>query len=180
MRIHQKNSVAVVVDIQERLFPHIYEHKELEQNCQILLSGLQILDIPLIVTEQYPKGLGPTIESIQSVVSAYEAIDKMTFSCCADEKFIKILKKFGRHNVILCGIEAHVCVLQTAIDLREMGYQPVVVVDCVSSRKLKDKEVALKRMQQENVLLTSYESILFELCTVAGTDTFKAISRLVK
>jgi len=180
MRIHKNNSVAIIVDIQDRLFPHIYEHKELEQNCQILISGFQVLNIPLVVTEQYPKGLGPTIDSIQSVLSSYEPFEKMTFSCCADQEFAKQLKQFGRHNAILCGIEAHVCVLQTAIDLKEMGFQPVVVADCVSSRNLKDKEIALTRMQQENVLLTSYESILFELCTVAGTDTFKAISRLVK
>jgi len=180
MRIHQNNSVIVVVEMQERLFPHIHEHRTLEHNCKILLSGFQVLKIPLLLTEQYPKGLGNTIQSIQSVLTIYEPIEKMTFSCCAEKKFTRRLTDLGRHNVILCGIESHVCVLQTTLDLSEMGYQPVVVVDCVSSRKPEDKEIALKRMQQENVLLTSYESILFELCSVAGTDVFKVISGLVK
>lgn len=180
MRIRQSNCLLVVVDMQERLFPHISGYKELERNCRILLSGMQILDIPLIVTEQYPQGLGRTIQSVQSALPAYEPIEKMTFSCCADSQFTDNLGRIGRHDIILCGIEAHVCVLQTALDLKEMGYQPVVVSDCVSSRKLQDKEIALKRMIQENVLLSGYESILFELCAVSGTETFKAISRLVK
>jgi nicotinamidase-related amidase len=180
MRLYLNNTVFVVVDIQERLFPHIHEHLMLEQNCHKLLSGVRILEAPLIVTEQYPKGLGPTISSIQSELSEIKPIEKITFSCCANEEFTGTLKNLGRHNVILCGIEAHVCVLQTAIDLKEMGFQPVVVVDCISSRRQKDKEVALIRLQQENVLITNYESVLFELCSVAGTDTFKAISHLVK
>lgn len=180
MRILAKSTVALVIDIQEKLFPHIDEYKQLEKNCLILLPGLRELQIPLIVTEQYRKGLGPTLNSIRKIVKNFNPIEKLSFSCCGDQHFLETLKKHGKRNVIICGIESHVCVLQTVIDLVERGYQPVVVEDCVSSRKKSDKDIAIRRMQREGAILTSYESILFELCQVAGTDQFKAISKLVK
>ena len=104
----------------------------------------------------------------------------MAFSCCDDTGFMNELKTFGKKNVIIAGIESHVCVLQTTIDLLENNYQPIVVEDCVSSRTLNNKNMAIERMRQEGAIITTYESILFELCRFSGTDAFKAISKLVK
>jgi nicotinamidase-related amidase len=180
MRINVKDSLAVVIDIQERLFPHIYQHQKLERNCMILVSGFRELAVPLLVTEQYSKGLGQTIESVKSSLPEYNPLEKMSFSCCGNAAFMDVLKRYNRRNIILCGIEAHVCVLQTAVDLKQTGFQPILVADCTSSRRESDKHIALNRLQQEGVLMTSYESILFELCSESGTPTFKAISNLVK
>lgn len=180
MRIPKEDTAAVVVDVQERLFPHIYDHEQLEQNLVKLIQGVKILGLPLIVTQQYTRGLGPTIPAVAEAVGEFTPLEKLTFSCCGDQGFMDAVKALGRKHILLMGIEAHVCVLQTALDLLEQGFQPVVIEDCISSRRLNDKRVALRRMIQEGVMLSTYESILFELCMVAGTDQFKAISRLVK
>ena len=180
MRILPEDTAALVIDIQEKLLPHIDNHQELIKNCQTLLSGLTILDIPIVITEQYPKGLGPTVTAISQLIPEFKPIEKLSFSCCGNDHFLKTLHTLGKRNISVCGIEAHVCVLQTVIDLIERGYHPVLIEDCVSSRKPSDREIALKRLARERAIITTYESILFELCQVAGTDEFKAISKLVK
>lgn len=180
MRIVQEHSAGVVIDIQERLLPHIYEHEQLVKNTGILIEGLKALGIPLLITEQYRKGLGETVPGIRQHFDPFDPMEKTAFSCCDDPHFILKLNNLSKKNVIICGIEAHVCVLQTVIDLLEDGFQPVVVNDCISSRKLSDKLIAVKRMQQEGAIITSYESILFEMARVSGNETFKTISRLVR
>ena len=180
MRIFSNNTVALVIDIQEKLFPHIDNHDRMLRNSEILLAGLQVLGIPVIVTEQYPKGLGSTINEIRNLITDFHPIEKLSFSCCGEENFLKTVQGYGKRNIVILGIETHVCVLQTVMDLIERGYQPVIIEDCVSSRKPSDREIALKRMAREGVIITTYESILFELCEVAGTDQFKQISKLVK
>ncbi len=180
MRILRANTIALVIDIQEKLFPHIDNHAALEKNCRILIQGLRILDIPMILTEQYPKGLGSTIAPLKILLGDIPPIEKMSFSCCGEEIVLAKLKGAERRNVLVFGIEAHVCILQTILDLPEHGFQPVVLEDCISSRKATDKKSALRRMEQTGVIFSSYESLLFELCQTAGTDEFKAISRLVK
>lgn len=176
MRIEAKDAVAVVVDYQERLMPVMYEKEKLLKNTAILLKGLKELDIPIVVTQQYTKGLGPTVKEIEDVLGEYEPLEKITFSSFDTVKESIQGKKF----VIVCGIEAHICVLQTLIDLKENGYVPVLVEDCLSSRTLHNKQIALERAKQEGVILTTYESILFELLEKAGTDTFKKIQALIK
>jgi len=180
MRITTEKSVGLVIDIQERLFPHIAGNEELLERTRILLSGLNLLGIPLLATEQYRKGLGETLPVIKEYIPADTAVEKMAFSCCDEPMFMKLLEQAGVKNIIICGIETHVCVLQTTVDLLEKGFQPVIVEDCVSSRKLNDKHVAIERMRAEGALISTSESILFELARVSGTDTFKAISKLVK
>lgn len=152
----------------------------LEQNLITLTAGFKALEIPFLVTEQYPKGLGFTILPLRRVFGDDPPIEKMAFSCCDEPQFANTLSVTGKKHVILCGIETHVCVLQTALDLLQAGYQPVVLEDCVSSRKLSDKHIAIERMRQEGVIISSLESILFELTRFSGTETFKAISKLVK
>ena len=180
MRILPTETAAVVIDIQERLFPHIFEHEILNHNCQILSEGLRILNIPSILTEQYSKGLGKTIPSIINRISDYNPIEKLSFSCCGSDEFKKKLKQIGKVNILIFGIEAHVCVLQTVLDLLALRYRPCVIEDCVSSRKLQDKVIAIERMRNSGAIISSFESILFELCQTAGNEQFKAISKLVK
>ncbi|MBK3517974.1 hydrolase [Carboxylicivirga marina] len=180
MRLLKENVIGVVVDIQERLFPHINEHEQLENNTKILVQGLKALEVPFLVTEQYKKGLGDTIEGIETFVKEDPHFEKMAFSCCDDPKFMEALETSTKRTVILAGMETHICMLQTAIDLRERGFTPVIVEDCVSSRTTENKRIALERLRHEGVIVSSYESILFELCRIAGSDAFKTISKLVK
>ena len=180
MRIKKEDTIAVVIDVQKRLYPFISENEKLTENIVRLIKGLKAIGIELLVTVQYTKGLGETIEPVSEALGEFNAMEKMSFSCCGDNNFIEAVKKSGKKNVIICGIESHVCVLQTVIDLVENGYKPVLIEDCVSSRSLNDKKIAVERMRQEGAIISTYESILFELLAVSGTDTFKEISKIVK
>jgi nicotinamidase-related amidase len=180
MRIKASKCTGLVIDIQDRLFPVMHDKDELLNRVLILVDGLKILNIPILVTEQYPKGLGATLDPLAAALDHSEVIEKLCFSCCGEPSFISALGKQGKLMVIICGIEAHVCVLQTVIDLVEKGYSPMVVADCISSRNPDDKAVAIERMRHEGALITTSESLLFELMVEAGTTQFKSISRLVK
>ncbi len=180
MRITKENTIGLVVDIQERLFPAMHEKEALLRNCQILIRGLTELQLPLVVTQQYTKGLGETIPEIKSVLPEFSFIEKRDFSCCDEPSVIEKLKELEAQNIIICGIESHVCVLQTAVDLKEAGFNPVVVMDCVSSRNKDSIEIAKERFRHEGILMTSYEAILFELTRSSAAPEFKGISKLVK
>jgi len=180
MRILREESVLLLVDLQEKLFPHIAEKEDLLKKTAILIQGIKTLNIPRIVTEQYPKGLGKTIPEIGVLAKDVTPLEKISFSCMDDQNIRRQLKSLGRRYVILAGIEAHVCILQTAVDLNQQGYTPVIVTDCISSRNIQSKETALQRFMQEGIILSSAESILFELLRYAGSEEFKNISRLVK
>lgn len=180
MRIQRNHAIAIVVDIQERLFPHIHQHDELAQRCEMLIRGLRILDVPLVVTQQYTKGLGPTLSSIGEALGRYQPHEKLTFSVVGNPDVeAQILGSHG-HHVIVFGIETHVCVLQSVLDILAQGRQAIVVEDCVSSRRANDKHVAIERMRSAGAVITTAESLLFELLEEAGSDTFKRISALVK
>jgi nicotinamidase-related amidase len=170
----------LVIDIQERLVPVMEESEQFVENCGKLIQGLQILGLPLLVTQQYTKGLGETVEEIKSVIKDFYFIEKKDFSCFDEPMVAEKLALLGIQNVIICGIESHVCVLQTAIDLKEAGYTPVVVMDCVSSRSFDTVDLAMERFRHEGILMTSMESILFELTRSASAPEFKEISKLVK
>jgi nicotinamidase-related amidase len=180
MRILREQTAGLVIDIQERLFPFISGNETLAQNAAILIKGLQVLEIPIVVTEQYTKGLGPTIQPVQQLFTGTQPIEKLAFSCCDEPAFMKHLQSLNKKFIIITGIESHVCVLQTTVDLLENGFVPVVVEDCISSRRLNDKILAVKRMRNLGAVITTYESILFELLRYSGSDEFRAISKLVK
>jgi nicotinamidase-related amidase len=180
MRILREESAAVVVDIQERLLPHIHEGDILLRNCQKLIEGLQVLSVPLLVTQQYTRGLGQTVQPISQLFPVFRPIEKISFSCSGEPAFENELAGTGKTYIILCGIESHVCVMQTCLDLLDSGKKVVVVEDCVSSRKPDDKRISIERMRQEGARITTVESLLFELSRVAGNETFKSISRIVK
>jgi nicotinamidase-related amidase len=180
MRISRNETAAIVVDIQERLFPVMWEKEKLLKNCQTLIAGLHQLHVPVVVTQQYTKGLGETVEGVKSAFPDFEYIEKRDFSCCDEPGVTAKLASLQVKNVLVCGIEAHVCVLQTAIDLKEQGYNPVVVADCISSRTPDNLDIAKERFRYEGILMTSVESILFELTRSSASPDFKAISALVK
>lgn len=180
MRIHADETIGLIIDIQEKLFSHMHEKDNLMKRVSILIQGLQFLEVPLLVTEQYTRGLGYTIDPVKNLFHGFNAIEKISFSCCDEPLFNDQLKWLQKKYVIIAGIEAHVCVMQTMEDLMEQGLKPVIVEDCISSRKLSDKETAIARMRQDGAIITTSESILFELCRHAGNERFKAISGLVK
>lgn len=180
MRIEKVNTIAVVIDIQERLFPVMDQQVELIKSCKILIEGLQELKIELLATQQYTKGLGDTLPELKELMANFSPIEKTSFSCYDEPAFVEALDDSNAKNVIICGIEAHVCVLQTAVDLKQAGYNPIVVLDCISSRSAANKALAVERFRHEGIMVTGYESLLFELTRGAKAPEFKAISKLVK
>lgn len=180
MRITKENTSALFIDFQERLFPVMNEKETLLKNTKILIEGLSILGMPTAFTQQYTKGLGETIDELRSHVPCFEAFEKSDFSCFGADQYMDFLLQHQSKTIILCGIEAHVCVLQTAVDLKEAGYHPIVVTDCISSRTAASTEIALDRFRFENIMMASCESILFELTRSAKAAEFRAISKLVK
>lgn len=180
MRIEAEETLGIIIDIQERLFPHMHEKEDLLKRISILIQGFQLLEVPIVVTEQYTRGLGYTIDPVKNLFHGFNAIEKISFSCCDEPLFNDQLKWFNRKFIVIAGIETHVCVLQTIEDLLELGLTPVIVEDCVSSRRLSDKQVAIARMRQDGAIITTSESLLLELCRHAGNERFKAISGIIK
>ena len=180
MRILKDDALLVVVDVQEKLFPHMTNNQALSDKLVQLIKGIYLLEIPVLVTEQYVKGLGPTIPALLEVLGDTQRLEKLSFSCHDDPAFKQAVKDSGKKVILVCGIESHVCIQQTLLDLQEDGYIPVLIVDAVTSRKPSDMKISLKRIQQEGIRMASVESILFELTRYAGTDTFRSLSKLVK
>lgn len=180
MKLVVEDTMAVVVDIQKKLLPEMHEKDELVKNASILIQGLKAMYIPMLVTQQYTNGLGHTVEDIKLALGDFEFTEKMSFSCCGEHDFLSKIKTQRKENVLLLGIETHVCILQTALDLIDLGFIPVIVEDCTSSRNPNDKKIAMERLKQEGAMVTTYESILFELCQTADSAEFKTISKLIK
>lgn len=175
-----ENTLLVVIDFQERLFPAMHEKENLLRQVKKLLQGAKVLEIPVILTEQYPKGLGPTIPEVAELLADVTPIEKTCFSCCDSEAFRNALEATGRKQVLICGIEAHICVYQTAVALKQADYEVQVVSDCVSSRDPENKIVSLFKLGSSGISPTTLELALFELLKVAGGEKFKQISNIVK
>lgn len=180
MRIKRDKVLTLIIDNQVRLLPSIFNSEQMLQNTRTFLSGLNFLNIPMLITQQYTKGLGMSEESMFLHSGVMEYMDKRTFSCWADPDIRRKIQESGCSQIILCGIETHICVLQTALDLLEAGYQVVLVEDCVSSRKSSDRETAINRMRQDGVVITSFESLLFELMETSLCPEFKEVQNLIK
>ena len=176
---NRKSTALLVIDIQERLMPVIFENEAVFSNANKLLRGAEILSLKTIVTEQYPKGLGNTCKEIQ-LPENQEVTEKVCFSCMKSETVLSKLKESNITDIVICGAEAHICVLKTALEAIENGFNVHVVADAVSSRTLQNKSLALERMRQSGAYIVSTEMILFMLIDEAGTDEFKAISKLIK
>lgn len=180
MLLQAENTSAIVIDVQERLMPVMSDKEVLEKNICTLIRGLKTLDIPMVVTQQYTKGIGMTIPSVREALESDDYFDKKSFSCYGDPAVKEAVDKLGRKEVLVFGIEAHICVLQTCLELAENGYTPILVTDCVSSRRLSDKETGIRRAIQEGIRVTTCESVLFELIRGAYHPDFKVISKLIK
>ena len=176
----KENAVLVVIDIQEKLYPHVENRKDMRKNVVKLIRFCRALGIPIILSEQYPKGLGPTIDELKEVLDKYEPESKTSFSCCGIPEFEEKLKASGRKLAIITGIETHVCVFQTTRDLLEKGYGVHVLADAVSSRSKTDKKIGLKRMMGLGAVISSTEMFMFEVLKEAGTPEFKKVAPLLK
>lgn len=177
--LKRDDTVFVLVDLQEKLIPAIHERTKLVGSISRLVRGMAALDIPMLWAEQNPDGLGPTVPEIAALMPG-EAISKLSFSCCGEPRFVSALGAVGRRQVVLAGIEAHVCVQQTAADLLADDYEVHVVADAVSSRTPENKGIGLDRARDEGALITSVECALFELLGVAEGAEFKEILKIVK
>jgi len=175
-----QNSCLVVVDVQGKLAQLMHDKDVLFRNIQILIHAAHILDIPILWCQQCPNALGPTIPEIAQLLADHEPINKSAFSCCGVEDFNSELNKSARNQILLCGIETHVCIYQTAIDLLRKGFEVNVIADAVSSRALENKQIALQRMAVENANLYCTEMALFELLRTAEHPRFRDIVKLIK
>jgi nicotinamidase-related amidase len=173
-------AVLVIIDVQEKLARVIHEKEILVSNLQKLVKGMAVLEVPVIVTEQYPQGLGPTVSEIVSLLPDVSPISKTAFSCWDEEKFVTKLKALHRTQVMVSGIEGHICVYQTASDLVANGYETYAVTDTITSRTPENRQLSFEMMKQAGAHLTGTETVLFELLKVAQGDKFKKISQIVK
>jgi nicotinamidase-related amidase len=170
----------VVVDVQGRLAQLMHDKQALFKNIRILIEASGILEIPLIWCQQVPESLGPTVLEIAGLLGAVEPINKASFSCCGRERFNDTLAGLGRKQVLLCGIEAHVCICQTALDLLGKGLEVYVIADAVSSRSADNKQVALNRMAASGATISSVEMAVFELLKTAEHPKFREVAKLIK
>jgi len=173
-------TVFVLVDVQGKLARIVHDSKALIENLRKLISCLRILDVPIIWLEQYPEGLGPTVEEVAEQLDGLAPIPKMTFSACKTEAFMNALLATKRQKVLIAGIETHICVYQTAADLKETNYDVQVVEDAVSSRTLANKQLGLKKMKALGILGTSVEMAIYELVESADEKAFKQILKIIK
>jgi len=169
-----------VVDVQGRLAQLMADRDSLFQNIRILIQAARILEIPILWCQQAPEALGPTVPEIAELLTGLEPMNKASFSCCGDERFTAELNALGKEKILLCGIEAHVCIYQTALDLMEGGLDITIVADAVSSRTAQNRQLALTCLAAEGAHISSTEMTLFELLRTAKHPQFKQIARLVK
>lgn len=177
MLLKKEKSGLVLVDVQEKLTPHVLNSDALIERCQWVIRLAKELAVPIVVSEQYPRGLGHTVEPLQKMIPDVSCVEKVTFSCYREPSFVSHWKTMGKQQVVIVGIETHVCVLQTAMDMGGAGLDVFVVVDAVSSRHELDHKYGLKRMKQAGINLITSEMVFFEWVGQAGTPEFKSLSQ---
>jgi nicotinamidase-related amidase len=178
--LEKENAVLLIVDIQERLAAVMGQKDQVVRNNQHLVELAKMIDIPVVVTEQYPKGLGRTLPELQATLPYYRPVEKMTFDCCGQPTFLAELKDNNRNTVILTGMETHICVLQTCLGLLKGGMKVHVVQDAICSRTKLNWKAGIEFMREAGAVITCTETVLFQLLKVAGTDEFKKISQRIK
>lgn len=179
-RLQRSRAMLVVVDVQTLFQPLIHDMGLVSANCSRLLRFFDRLDLPFIVTEHYPAKLGGTIEELSGLVKSLDPVEKISFSCAGDGGFMSRLKATRRDQVILCGIETHVCVAQTARDLLDDGFQVAVAADAVSSRQVTNRNLGLAYMRDLGAQVMTTEMIMFEILRVAKTEEFKTVADILK
>jgi len=180
MKLKAKDTFLLIVDVQERLARVMERREQVEGSINVLIKLANLMDMPIVLTQQYTKGLGPTVEALADNLKGTEFVEKIDFSCCQEDNFIKAINAAGRKNVILTGMESHICVLQTAVDLLEMGYNVHVPWDAVCSRVDGNRDRALGFMEKAGAIITSSEAAAFQILGKAGTPEFKEISAMLR
>ncbi len=184
MLLERHRSQLLVIDIQDRLAPHIFNVDEVVDNTAVLIAAAKRLDIPVIVSEQYVKGLGPTVEPLQPFIEEARVFEKVHFSCAADPAIRRHIRHLdqasGRDQIIICGTEAHICVLQSALGFAQGGQHVAVVIDAIGSRRPESLAVARDRMLRNEIETVTTEMVLFEWLHQAATDEFRELSKLIK
>ncbi|MCB2204780.1 hydrolase [bacterium] len=175
-----EHAMLLVIDVQGKLAELVHRSGQVQNNTRILIEGSKVLGLPVVATEQYPKGLGHTVDAVASALGDAPVIEKSSFSCCGERDFDLKLNELHKTDIIVCGIETHVCVYQTVRDLLALGYNVHIVTDAVSSRTEENWKLGVRKCETLGAKLTSTEMLLFELLQVSGTEQFKAISKLVK
>jgi len=178
--LDKSDTILLIIDIQERIALVMKEKDKIVKNTQHLIELAKMINIPLVVTEQYPKGLGRTVSELQSSIPGYKPIEKTTFDCCGEPSFLSEIKKFGKKKIIVTGMETHVCVLQTTTSLLQAGFVTHVVQDAICSRTRENWQTGLAFMHDAGAVVTCTETVLFQLLRVAGTEEFKKISQRIK
>jgi nicotinamidase-related amidase len=176
-----KETLLLIIDVQGKLAAKVYQSELVENNISRLIRACGILDVPVLYTEQYPKGLGSTVQPIKDLLGENNTpVEKISFSCCGSGEFMNQLRRFKRSDILVAGMETHVCVYQTAVELIEFGYNVHLVTDAVSSRTLENKKIGIRCIERSGGISTSTEMAIFELLRVAEGDAFKAISAIIK
>jgi nicotinamidase-related amidase len=174
------NSVLVVIDIQERLLPSIADNERLLASLDKLISGCTLLGLPIIWTEQLPHKLGPTVTELAELMPGIVPITKSAFGCADSEEFVRVLNETGCSHVLLCGIEAHICVYQTSAQLLKAGYEVSVITDAIGSRNDSNLNLAIRCMENNGASLSGVEMALFELQKIAEGESFRQLLKIVK
>ncbi len=174
------NAILVIIDIQEKLTRAMLDKEVLVQNAIKMVSGAKILGVPIIRTEQNPDGLGRTVPELEELLHDVEPITKLSFSCCGEPRFVKELQGSARRQILVGGIESHVCVYQTVLDLAALNYEVQVLADVVSSRTAENRNIGLDRCRQAGASITSIETVLFEMLRAAEGEKFKQMLKVVK
>ena len=180
-QLSPENSLLVIVDVQERLLPAIQDGQKIIFNSRRLLEAAKAVEVPIVVTEQYPQGLGGTVpELIPFIPEGTVILPKTSFSIYEDDGIQTEINSHGRSQIILCGVETHICILQSALDFHDTGHEVYIVVDAVGSRFADDRNTALRRCEAAGMVLTTTETLLFEWCRTAEHPLFKTFSQLAK
>lgn len=178
--LDRDNTALLVIDIQEKLAKVMKMKDSVLDNCLHLIELSKLTGIPVVVTEQYPKGLGLTVEEIRKALPACQPIEKLHFSCCDEPAFSNKIKQLNKRNILMAGMETHICILQTCVGLLRDGLNVHLVKDAVCSRSKENWETACEFMRDAGAVITCTETVLFQLLKVAGTDEFRAISKRIR
>ncbi|MBS0014418.1 MAG: hydrolase [Desulfobacterales bacterium] len=175
-----QQTALVVIDVQGKLARTVSDSQQVVNNVEKLIRGANLFELPVVVTEQHPVGLGPTIEELQGLFSNVSMVEKMTFNACMTPYFVQTMEQTGRRKILICGVEAHICVHQTVYGLLGRGFQVHLASDAVSSRTAWNRNMAIERMRVQGAVISTTEMALFELMQDANDDRFREFARIVK
>lgn len=173
-------SCLLIVDLQRSFFDTLWQKEEMLSRLRLLIEGAQVLELPILCTVQNPAKLGPVMPEAADLIPGIKPIPKMSFSCCAEQSFLDRLEAVNRKHLVVAGLETHICINQTVHDLMTREYWVHVASDAVSSRRMSDHLVGLRKMEQAGAIISSVEAVLFELLQQAGTDQFRRVLELIK